>query len=220
MYVSGGAISTPRCAGTGGALAVARRPARGIARFCREGDFWRIEFAGVAAFVSHVQGLTKIAYLLARPGVDVSVADLFVLGDGRRALRPDVVEPFGYGHSADCVPVLDRPARVAYARRLSEISRMLCLPQRPGNFDETAALRCEAAFLAAELRGAHGLGRRQRVLGDSRGRLRSNVCRALRAGVGVIALRHEALAIHLDAALETGALCRYAPRQPGPIWYF
>jgi hypothetical protein len=53
-----------------------RRPFPGPAIFQREGEYWTIAYDGVAVRLRDNKGLQYIAYLLGRPGRDVSVGDL------------------------------------------------------------------------------------------------------------------------------------------------
>ena len=58
-------------------------PARGV--FRREGDVWLVRFGGVDARVRDTKGMADLAVLLARPGVEVHVAEL--VGAAVRARR-------------------------------------------------------------------------------------------------------------------------------------
>lgn len=197
-----------------------QRPERVHAEFGREGEFWRLNFAGVVAFTPHVHGLTYLAYLLAHPGSDVSAVDLLALGGSRRAQPSAADEHLAYDVGGDCGEVLDRRARRAYTRRLAEIQRILPQSAETEPSNQTAALHREFEFLTAELQRAHGPGGRARTLGAHRDRVRSNVSRALRTAVHRINVHHAPLGAHLDGALNTGSMCRYVPRAPWPIWRF
>ena len=83
------------------------RPKHGVLR--REGDVWLVRFGGVDARVRDTKGMADLAVLLARPGVEVHVAEL-------------VGAASALGTSGSTHPVLDETAIAAYRKRLRDLS--------------------------------------------------------------------------------------------------
>jgi hypothetical protein len=175
-------------------LAAAAGPVAGDeAVFLRDGEVWRVAYAGRATTVKHSKGMTDLVRLLSRPGAETHVLDLV----GR-----------GIPEQREAGPILDDRARAAYRNRLTE------LDEAAAAGDERAAAEREA--LVAQLAAAYGLGGRERRTGATAERARSAVTLRIKDAIKRIDKVHPELGRHLRASVRTGVFCSYAPeRQVG-----
>ncbi|HEY3683376.1 MAG TPA: ATP-binding protein [Streptosporangiaceae bacterium] len=182
-------------------LARLGRPA-GEWTLARDGDDWLLTAGDEQARLRDGRGLHYLRALLAAPGRDVRALDLAAGGAGLAASAPG--------------PVIDTAARDAYRRRLGEVTAAIEAADRTG--DGAAAERAEAErrALLRELRGAAGLGGRDREVAPEAERARVNVTRTLRAAIDKIAVAAPHAAAHLRASVRTGGSCRYDPAPGGP----
>jgi tetratricopeptide (TPR) repeat protein len=177
-------------------------PTTASAAFVREGDVWRIAFAGQEVVVRHAKGLADLAALLARPNVDVHVTELEPLPAGVDSGGP----------AGD--PVLDRRAVAEYRARLTELDADLADAEGAHDLDRAASVKAERDYLLDELRAASGLGGRRRTLGpDPVERVRKAVTGRIRASISKLEEVHPALGRHLANAVRTGVVCSYRPEQ-------
>jgi tetratricopeptide (TPR) repeat protein len=204
--------------------AVETDPARsrvdaGACVFRREGDYWLVEFDGVAVRLRDAKGLRYLARLLVEPGRDVHVLDL-VAGEHSPAGSPYPVEGDAVVVSSmDAGVMLDAQAKAAYRRRLAEIEDDIEQARLLADSERAAQAEAERAFLARELARAVGLGGRDRRAGSSAERARASVTRAVRHAMERITHHHPALAEHLGHAIRTGTYCRYLPDPRVPtVW--
>ncbi|GAA3651460.1 hypothetical protein GCM10022237_09110 [Nocardioides ginsengisoli] len=181
--------------------AVDVQPVEAPNRFRRDGDLWQVAFAGTAAVVRHVKGMSDLQVLLARPGSETHALDL--------AGAPGGAPPEG-----DTGPVLDEQARAAYKRRLAELDDDIDRAAVDGDADARTQAEEERAFLVAELGAAYGLGGRARRTGAAAERARSAVTWRIRDAIRRIEEVHPALGAHLGRSVRTGSFCRYDPEQP------
>jgi hypothetical protein len=79
--------------------------------FRKDGDVWRLAFAGHRCSVRDSKGLRDLARLLAEPGREIAALDLAAPGGG--------------APGAGLGPALDAAARTAYKTRLSELEEEL-----------------------------------------------------------------------------------------------
>lgn len=182
-----------------GGMRADQPPATGSS-FVREGDVWAIAHAGWTVRLRRTRGLDYLARLLARPGEDVAALALAAEGGAVPAEGPGGAR-------------LDRAAVAAYRARLSELESEVDEAAAHGDAarQEQAALELDA--LRRELAASVGLGGRPRVGPSVAERARQSVTKAIRGAVRRIAAEHAELGRHLDAAVRTGALCRYAPER-------
>ncbi|GIF65677.1 hypothetical protein Ais01nite_37120 [Asanoa ishikariensis] len=172
------------------------------AEFRREGDVWRLAFAGHVVHLPDAKGLRDLHELLSHPGDDIAVAVLLDPTAG-----PELLAARRMGGD----PVLDDEAKARYKRRLSELDDAIDLVAQRGDESKLATLDAERRALIDELRAAAGLGGRTRRLGDEAERARKTVTARIRDTLRKIDERHPDLAAHLREAVSTGATCRYAP---------
>ena len=166
----------------------------------QKGGVWEIAFAGHAGAVRHSKGLQDLAFLVARPGVDVPALDLMGAADPSP----------GPGSTAD--PVLDRTALAAYRSRLADLDDELAAAQHDRDRGRADRASTEREQLLSELR------RSTRPGGSSRGwdnrdaeRARKAVSARIRDAISRIDAVLPELATHLDRSVTTGMACRYEP---------
>jgi len=177
----------------------------GAAVFRHEGDVWTIGYGGRTFRLRDVKGLGYIASLLASPGRQVHVLDLVGAGSAAFQSGPD--------------PVLDDRARQEYAGRLQELEEELDEARDWGDTERAASLRTELDTLTEELARAVGLGGRDRNFSSPAERARISVTKAIRTAIRLVERQSPELAAHLEASVQTGRFCSYAP--PGaapPAW--
>ena len=173
-------------------------------KWLREGEFWTLSYAGRTVRMKHAKGLADLAVLLAAPGREVHVADLF----GDAAHRDNLVA------SGDLGEVLDATARAAYRQRLEALEDELEDARAAQDLGRVEQFAAERDFLVAELSAALGLGGRARRAGDPNERLRKAVGMRIRLAIDRIVDPHPELAAHLRNSVRTGLFCSYQPETP------
>jgi pimeloyl-ACP methyl ester carboxylesterase len=171
-------------------------------QFARNGEVWSIVFAGRRCHLKHARGLLDLSLLLARPGAEVSAAQLM---EGTDAL-PSAPPP------AD--PLLDERARAEIRNRLRQLESSLADAEESGNGAAAERSRSERDALLHELRAATGLGGRRRTLVDPAERARKAVSGRIRESIEKIREALPELARHLDESITTGRFCTYRPARP------
>jgi hypothetical protein len=165
----------------------------------RDGDLWCVRHHSASAHLRDLKGLSDLAVLLARPGIDVHVLELAATGP----------------HDHDGGALLDSTARAAFRRRLAELDDDLVAARDGRDLARAERLDTERAAVLAELRRAAGLGGRDRRLGTSTSeRARKAVTGRLREAIHRIGAVLPDLGAHLDRSVLTGTTCRYAPTEP------
>ncbi|HEX6336409.1 MAG TPA: hypothetical protein VFZ85_05600 [Jiangellaceae bacterium] len=174
----------------------AGEPAEAAANaFVRQGDVWKVTFAGRTAFARHTKGMSDIATLLRRPGQEVSAMDL--IGAGA------VVTSTG--------PALDERARAEYQERIRELQAEVDDADRANDPYRAERATLELDALVDELSSAYGLGGRSRATGETAERARTAVTWRIRAAIDRLHSSHSELADHLRRSVQTGRFCRYEP---------
>ena len=170
----------------------------------REGDLWRMTFAGRSVHLPKARGLSDLAVLLARPGEEVHVSTLWSGAEVGHAL----------GSTDD--PMLDDEALAAYRTRLAELGEELTEAESFQQLGRAEKLRMEREFLASELRAAVGLGGRKRQNKDLSERARKAVSARIRSVLKKISTAHPELGSHLKTKIVTGSYCSYEgdPEEP------
>jgi hypothetical protein len=172
-----------------------------MAALVREGDLWRVDFAGTTGRVRGSKGMLDIARLVACPGESIAALDLV------GATAPVVLQ-------ADTGPLLDATAQAAYRRRLAELQRQLDAADAAGDAAGSTALIAERDALVRELASARGLGGRVRTSGSSTERARTAVATRIRDALRRLEVAHSPAARHLLRSLRTGTFCVYEPDPP------
>ncbi|MFC7503348.1 ATP-binding protein [Nocardioides sp. GCM10030258] len=169
--------------------------------FQRDGDVWRVSYAGASAVVRHVKGMADLAVLLGRPGTEVHALDLAGV-------------PGAAVHEGDTGPALDEQARAAYKQRLDVLDNELDQAALAGDDERCRRAEEERSFLLAELSAAYGLGGRARPTGASAERARSAVTWRIRDAIRRLEAAEPGIGTHLRHAVHTGTFCRYEPERP------
>ncbi|HEY7489459.1 MAG TPA: AAA family ATPase [Streptosporangiaceae bacterium] len=164
--------------------------------FRREGQVWRLRYAGREALIPDSKGLSDLAALLAAPGREVPAADLLGLP----------------APGAD--PVLDQQAQAAYQARLAELADDIDHAEADHDLARAEQARTERDFLVHELAAATGLHGRARRLGDAGEKARKTITARIRYTINRITRAHPELGRHLAASIHTGTRCGYQPPTP------
>lgn len=182
-----------------------------------EGDFWTVAYEGQTSRLRNVKGLRYIATLLASPGRDVHVLELLGavtgLADARARLTDGELVP---SRPADGGPLLDEQAKREYRRRLEQLAEDLQEARDWGDTERAAGLEEEIDVVTQELTQAAGLGGRDRTFSSPAEKARISVTKAIRTAIRLIDNQCPALAAHLDASIQTGRFCSYAPPGAAP----
>jgi hypothetical protein len=168
-------------------------------QFRRHGDGWLVGWSGDPSQIADSKGMRDLSVLLARPGVDVHVADLT---GGRAAVDRGTGE------------VLDRQARDAYRRRLAELDSELAEAESNHDRGRIEQAQIERDFFVAELSAAIGLGGRVRVGGDDVERARKAVAGRIKHAIDRVEAVDTRLGRHLRNSVRTGTTCSYEPEHP------
>jgi len=200
---TGEAVSRARRALLGAeAVTEARRPEEQDrptpeARFQREGDAWRVGWAGRELVVRASKGMADLARLLATPGQDLHCLELA----GAAAEQSSTGE------------VIDDTARREYEQRIRDLQAEI--DEAEANHDHARAERAQTEFDAVveHLASALGLGGRARRSGSTAERARSAVTHRIRATIRRLGEEHPELGRHLTASVTTGTYCSYRPEQ-------
>ena len=199
-----------------GRIPVPGGPAAGMdadadASLTREGDVWRVAFAGSVVRIADSRGMQHLATLLAHPGRELHVLEVVGSGAGGGEAEGLALA------TEDGVAVLDAEAKRAIRDRMAELEETADEAERFGDFERASRAREELDRMVEHLAAAVGMGGRDRKLGSLAERERVNVTRAVRRSVERIAKDHPALGEHLAGAVRTGTRCAYRPSD-GTRW--
>ena len=160
----------------------------------RRGAVWNIRYGGREAILPHVKGLTDIAMLVSRPGVEIHVLDLVA-----SAVAP--------GRAGD---VVDRRTLESYRRRLIDLDDDLAEASRHHDVERAAALSSEREALFAEIRRVTGVGGRHREFANHPAeRARKAVAARVRDAIKKLEPVMPEVARHFEGTIVTGTYCRY-----------
>ena len=213
-------LGMPRHRAALGEVGEATRPAAGPANeFRRTAESWSICYDGQAVVVRPTKGLADIHRLLAVPGVELHVLELF------REAEVDVATGTGAapgtaGASAEGAgggsrqPVLDERAKVEYRRRLQDLQAEVDDARACADLARAERAEAELDFLVTELAAGLGFGGRDRTMTDEAERARQAVRARIRYTLDRLESVHPALRRHLDRSLLTGTFCSYQPERP------
>lgn len=174
--------------------------------WCREGEGWIVGLGASRTFVRDSKGMAHLAHLLDRPRDQASALDL-VAGTEGAAITT----------AQDAGPLLDPEARSQYRRRLEALATEIAKAERLGDAKRSEAARSEFDFLTRELKGATGLGGRDRKAGSNLERARVNVTRSIKSAIDRIERQDATLAAHLRTCVRTGSFCAYEPHHDEPV---
>jgi tetratricopeptide (TPR) repeat protein len=180
-------------------------PAADLSVFCREGDYWSLEFEGRTVRVRDLKGMHYLARLLAHPGREFHVLDLVAAESGGVATSDERIA------LGDAGELLDARAKSAYRRRLAEIEDDVAQARALGDAERESQADAERDFLVRELSRAIGLRGRDRRAASASERARVGVTRAIRYAMTRISDHHPVLGEHLNLSIRTGTYCGYLP---------
>lgn len=186
---------------------VQRRGTDEAAELSRQGDLWRVSYAGTTVHLPDLRGIRDLAVLLRQPEREVPVVDLATPGSSGNRTHPDVGAPGDLGER------IDARARAAYAERIRELQAELDEADAAGEDERSTRVQGELDFLTRELTTAYGLHGPRRT-GDPAEKARSAVTARVRAAIGKIRDVHPELGRHLEASIRTGRFCSYRPERP------
>ena len=180
----------------------------------KDGEFWRIGYAGTTVLLRHSRGLALLAQLVRCPGQDIHVRELDSITPSggsavaREAPAPDAgVLPL----PGDGGEVLDAQARAEYRRRVVELREEIDDSEQRHDLGRAETLRAELDLLVNELRAAVGPGGRARRASADVERERVAITRRIRSAIAQIAKHHATLGEHLASSVTTGYYCAYRP---------
>ncbi len=180
--------------------------------FRREGEVWTLSWGQDTVRLRHLKGFQAIAYLLARPGQEVHIAEVSQILDGFGAGVPSRNSKPGISEAAgDAGPVLDGEAKRSYRDRLRELRRELAEAEEMNDAGRRYRISAEIGFLETELVRAVGLGGRDRRGASVSERIRVRITNVIRSAIARIGENHGAMAEHLRVSIRTGTLCSYSP---------
>ena len=164
----------------------------------RQGRTWQITFNGRQAALPHSKGLADLAVLLAKPGQDVHVLDLYG--------SPNRSGPAGQ--------LADRRALTAYRQRLHELDNEITQATANHDLERRVWLDQEKQALLTELRHITRPGNQARAFATYPAeRARKAVAARLRDTIRRLQPDLPDLAAHLDQTIVTGTYCRYRAGQ-------
>lgn len=175
------------------ALARRHSPVGDAALLVREAGGWTLRAHGVDQRLPDLVGIAHLAALLARPGRDVPVVELYgAVPAGAQA-------------------ELDTDALRAYRRRLGELDQDIAAAEEDADLGWLERLQNERDALLDQVRSAVGLGGRARSFGTPQERARTAARKSIARALAAIARCDAALGGELRAAITTGSVCRYDP---------
>jgi predicted ATPase len=182
--------------------------------FTREGDYWKISYAGEEMRLKDSKGLRYVSQLLRAPGQEMHVLDLVALVESDPAIsagrhqRGDGLASDGLGDAGE---ILDATAKAAYKRRLEDLREELEEAQGFNDPERASRAQQEIDALVTQLAAGMGLGGRDRKAASQAERARVNITKAVKDALKKIEENHVTLGEHLRTAIRTGTFCAYLP---------
>ncbi len=186
--------------------------------FRLDGEYWTVCFEGRVVSLRDSKGMQDLGVLLADPGRERHVLDLWSRGPGARTgaaaagLALAVVED-GLGGGSGAPPVIDDTARRHYRRRLAELDEEIAEVSAQGDPMAAGDAREERELLVDHLSAAYGMAGRARRFPDEVERARKAVRRRISAALERIEKADPTLGKHLRHSVHTGVYCSYAPER-------
>ncbi len=178
--------------------------------FRRDGEYWTVAFDRQVVTLRDSKGMQDLRALLADPGRERHVLDLWA-GAGTPAEGPPDADVAAMGVPAAPDTVLDEVSRERYRRRVDALDREIVAADERGDAAGRAAAREEREWLVGELASAYGVGGRARRIPDEVERARKAVRRRIVGAFDRIDTALPALGRHLRHSVHTGVYCSYAP---------
>ncbi len=182
----------------------ARRPGagrgvQGELELVREGEYYSIAGPNGPLRFKANRGMQYLAYLVARPGVEVHVLDL--------AGATEEVDRGDAGQLVDAAALRAYRARLETLRATAEDAELL------GDTDRAEQARDEMEAIAGELSRSTSLGGRSRRTTSAVERARSAVQRRIKDAIDRIADAEPELGGVLRKSVRTGNYCSYRPER-------
>jgi hypothetical protein len=193
--------------------------------FCRQGDYWTIQYRGQIARLKTTRGLDCLATLLQHPGREFHVSQLIAAspevavaaGLDRCSTSKDDGSQMSTIRFQDAGPVLDARAKAEYTRRLAELREELEEAEQLNDSDRAGRLLQERDCIAYQLAATVGLGGRNRKAASQAERARSAVTKRIKDCINKISEAMPALGRHFAARIKTGYFCSYNPNPDRPV---
>jgi hypothetical protein len=163
---------------------------------------WRLSRGGHTLVLKDWRGMGMLARLLGHPGEEIHALEL-VSGDA-----PDEVEDRG-----DAGELLDEEAKLAYRRRIEQLSERIEDAEERGDALNAERARTELEALSRELSRAVGLGGRARRAGSAAERARVTAQRRVREAIKRIAGLDPEVGAILERTIRTGTFCAFEPNR-------
>lgn len=161
------------------------------------------------------KGISYLARVLAAPEQELHVLAIASPGGRSNANLDQVL----YVFNDDVGPVLDSKAKKAYRERIRELQEELDEAESFNDPVRVSKAREEMGFIADHLRGAIGLGGRDRRSSSNTERARVNVTKRIKNTIEKISSEAPALGRHLKATVRTGTYISYTSRvEPTTDW--
>lgn len=197
-------------------LAVGEPTRPGQALFRREGDVWRIAFAGREVRLRDARGLRYLACLLSSPRREIHATDLV-------RLATQTPGPVRAGHLSgseirvradlgDAGADIDERAAHEYRERLAELQEELQEAEGNSDLGGIQRARHEMSLLTEQLARGHG-----HAVASHAERARVAVTKGIGSALARINAAHPVLGAHLTASVHRGYFCSYRPDALVPI---
>jgi pimeloyl-ACP methyl ester carboxylesterase len=180
--------------------------------FRLDGEYWTVAFEGRVVTLRDSKGMRDLRTLLAEPGRERHVLDLWSEATGGGA-DPAAVAADALGPEAAPAPIIDDVARDQYRRRLAELEQEIAEAADRGEPAAVTAAREERDALVDGLTAAYGLGGQARRMPDEVERARKAVWRRTSAALTRVEQAHPTLGRHLRHSVHTGVYCSYTPER-------
>jgi hypothetical protein len=171
----------------------------------RHGRQWILTLGDRRAVVPDRLGVRYLAHLLTNPGKPITAREL-AGGPGGPTLA-----------STPPQPLLDKPAKADYRRRVQALTAAIDRADERGDSDRAQRLRSELEALFNELRRVTGRGGRTRLFADPGERARTAVRKAIKRAIDDIAAAEPSIGAILRATITTGATCCYTADDAHPV---
>lgn len=170
----------------------------------RHGGRWTLQWNGRTAEVNHCIGMLYLSLLLARPGLEISAAELVAGQTQHSEVRADAA-------LSGNQELIDSSARRTYRRRLAQVERDIDNAREQDDHLRLRGLEQERDWILTELSAAGGKGRQHRAFTSNAERARIAVGKAIRRALDRLTEVDPAIGEALRSAVQTGTHCCYRP---------
>jgi hypothetical protein len=182
----------------------------------RRGRIWQLRFEGEPAVIRDTAGLQYIAILLQSPRKELAAIELVALRRGDSLSAQADLQDLRATSDSDFGESIDDETRNQAHRRLRELQDEVREARELGQDQLEESLLGEMEKIEIYLRSATRLGGRSRRSGSTKERARGSVTSAIKGAIVAINDELPSLAVHLEAALQTGSFCSYQPEEEPP----